>query len=154
MPLVEIDPTAPAVARGEVTVAAPREIVWDVLTDLASWPSWNRDVKSVSVSGPLAPGTVFRWKTGPGTITSTLQQVEPTHRIAWTGSTLGIKAIHVHRLEDGSTTTVVTSEESWDGLLVKLLRRWAAGTLQKAVDSGLQQLKTEAERRAGGNVTV
>jgi uncharacterized protein YndB with AHSA1/START domain len=145
--VVDIDPTAPAVARGEVDVAAPRELVWDVLTDIAAWPSWSR-VKSASLSGPLAAGTVFRWKDGPATITSTLRQVEPPRLIAWTGSSFGIKAIHVHRLEGGADTTVVSSQESWDGLLVRLLRRWMATFLHKAIDSGLQQLKTEAERRA------
>jgi uncharacterized protein YndB with AHSA1/START domain len=144
---MDIDPTAPAVARGEVEVAAPRELVWDVLTDIAAWPTWSR-VKSASLTGPLAAGTVFRWKDGAATITSTLRQVEPPHVIAWTGSSFGIKAIHVHRLEDGAGTTVVRSEELWDGLLVRLLRRRMATFLQKAVDSGLQRLKAEAERRA------
>jgi Uncharacterized conserved protein len=90
---VEIDTSAPAVARGEIEIAAPPEIVWRVLTDIANWPSWNPDIKSVSLEGPLAAGTRFRWKAGPGTITSTLQTVDPPRRIDWTGKTFGIKAV-------------------------------------------------------------
>ena len=37
------------------------------------WPSWNPDVKSVTMEGPVQPGTVFRWKAGPSSLTSTLQ---------------------------------------------------------------------------------
>jgi uncharacterized protein YndB with AHSA1/START domain len=145
---MEIDKNAPAVAHGEIDVAAPPELVWAVLTDIESWPSWNPDVKRASLAGPLATGTQFRWKAGPGTITSTLQSVEPPRVIAWTGKTFGIKAIHVHRLELQGDTTIVTSEESWDGLVVRLLRGPMTKTMQRATESGLRHLKTEAELRA------
>jgi uncharacterized protein YndB with AHSA1/START domain len=145
---VEIDTSAPAVAHGEIQVAASPEIVWDVLADISKWPSWNPDVKSASLEGPLAKGTQFRWKSGPGTFTSTLQSVEPPHLIAWTGTTFGIKANHVYRLEREGDATIVRSEESWDGLLVRLLRRSMTKTLQKAIESGLVHLKREAEGRA------
>lgn len=143
---MEINTGAPAVARGEIDVAASPEIVWRVLTDVASWPRWNPDVKSASLEGPLAAGTQFRWKARPGTITSTLQSVEPPHFIGWTGKTFGINAIHVHRLEQQRGSTIVRSEESWDGLLVRLLRRSMTKALEKAVNSGLRHLKIEAER--------
>jgi uncharacterized protein YndB with AHSA1/START domain len=145
---VEIDTGAPAIARGEIAVAASPEIVWSVLTDIATWPQWNPDVKNASIEGSLASGTQFRWKAGPGTITSTLQSVEPPRRIEWTGTTFGIKAIHVHELERREGTTVVRSAESWDGLPVRLLRRSMGKSLQKAIDAGLSHLKIEAERQA------
>ena len=145
---MEINTAAPAVARGDIEVAASPEIVWSVLTDVAAWPQWNPDVKTASIDGPLDSGTQFRWKAGPGTITSTLQSVEPHHRIEWTGATFGIKAIHVHRLEPTDGKTIVRSAESWDGLPVRLLRRSMTRTLQKAIDSGLSHLKIEAERQA------
>lgn len=144
---MEINKDAPAVSYGEIQVDASPEIVWAVLTDIERWPSWNPDVKSASPAGPLAKGTQFRWKAGPGTITSTLQFVEPPHLIAWTGKTFGIKAVHVHRLEPQGDATIVKSEESWDGLVVRVLRGSMTKTLQKSTESGLRHLKTEAERR-------
>jgi hypothetical protein len=42
----------------------------------------------------------------------------------------------------------VRSAESWDGVLVRVLRRSMTKALQNALDSGLQHLKTEAERQA------
>jgi uncharacterized protein YndB with AHSA1/START domain len=147
---MEVNAHAPAVAHSEIEVAAPREIVWAVLTDVEGWPRWNPEVKSASLEGPLTKGTQFRWKAGPGTITSTLQSVESPRLIVWTGKTFGVKAIHVHRLEPQGDTgsTIVKSEESWDGLLVRLLHGPMTKTLQKATDSGIRHLKTEAERRA------
>jgi hypothetical protein len=147
---MEIKTNAPAVARGEIEVAAAPEIVWGVLTDIAAWPAWNPDVRSASLEGPLAPGTQFRWKAGPGTIVSTLERVESPNLIAWTGRTMGIDAVHVHRLEPRGDATLVRSEESWGGLLVRLLRRPLTRSLQRAIDSGLEHLKAEVGRRATG----
>jgi uncharacterized protein YndB with AHSA1/START domain len=145
---MDIDENAPAVAHAEIDVGAPPEIVWAVLADIDGWPTWNPDVKRASLAGPLGQGTQFRWKAGLGTITSTLQSVEAPQLIAWTGKTFGIRAIHVYRLEPKGDATLVRSEESWDGLLVRALRGPMTKTLQKALESGLRHLKTEAERRA------
>jgi uncharacterized protein YndB with AHSA1/START domain len=102
---MEINQEAPAIASGAIQIAAPPEVVWDVLTAFERWPSWNPDVKSVAVSGPLAEGTEFKWKAGPSTITSTLRRVNSPALVGWTGKTLGINAIHVWRLaaRDGGT---------------------------------------------------
>ena len=66
----------PVLAAGEIEIASEPEAVWDVLTDFAAWPSWNPDVKSMAFEGGLAEGAEFRWKAGPGTITSTIRRVE------------------------------------------------------------------------------
>jgi hypothetical protein len=145
---MDVNPAAPAIARGQIEIAASAETVWQVLTEIGNWPKWNPDVKSASLDGSLAAGTKFRWKAGPGTITSTIGTVEPPRRIDWAGTTFGIKAIHVHELERREANTLVRSAESWDGLPVRVLRRSMGKNLQKAIDSGLQHLKIEAERRA------
>jgi hypothetical protein len=38
-------------ARGEIEVAASPQILWEVLTDIPKWPSWNPDVESASLEG-------------------------------------------------------------------------------------------------------
>jgi uncharacterized protein YndB with AHSA1/START domain len=143
-----IDEGAPVVGASEIVIAAPPEAVWDVLAALDRWPSWNPDVKSVSVEGEIAEGTRFRWKTGPGTVTSTLQRVERPRLIAWTGRTLGIDAVHVWRLEPRDGTTLVKTEESFAGVVARLFRWPLRKTLTGALESGLRHLKAEAERRA------
>ena len=46
---------------------------------------------------------------------TTLQRVDRPRVLAWTGSTFGIKAIHVHVLEARGGNMFVKSEESYDG---------------------------------------
>jgi uncharacterized protein YndB with AHSA1/START domain len=139
---------APVKSRHEIEIAAPPEVVWDVLTDLERWPEWNPAVKSMSFDGPLAPGSEFRWKAGPGTIVSTLQHVEAPRRVSWLGRTMSIKAVHEWRLEQRDGGTYVETEETYTGLLARLLRGQLQQTLDKALVEGLEDLKREAERRA------
>jgi uncharacterized protein YndB with AHSA1/START domain len=139
--------SAPVVGRSEIEIAAPPDAVWDVLTDFERWPSWLSDVKSMSIEGPVAAGTVFRWKAGPGTITSTIQRVERPRLIAWMGRTLGIDAVHFWDLEERDGGTFVRTAESYEGLTARLLKRSLQKTLDRALDDGLQDLKAEVERR-------
>jgi uncharacterized protein YndB with AHSA1/START domain len=145
---MDVNRDAPAVARSEAEIAADPETVWEVLTDLELWPSWNPDVRSVTVERGLGEGTVFRWKAGRATITSTIREVDRPRLIGWSGKTSGIDAVHVWRLEPRDGSTLVRTEESWQGVLVRLLRGPMRKSLQKAVDGGLDHLKAEAERRA------
>jgi uncharacterized protein YndB with AHSA1/START domain len=140
---------APVRSRVEVEIAAPPEVVWDVLTRLRDWPEWNPEVKSMSFDGPIAPGSEFQWKAGPGTIVSTFEQVEPPRRIKWRGRTMSINAVHEWRLEASHGGTRVETEESFSGLIARLFRRQLQKTLDKSLHDGLEHLKREAERRSG-----
>ena len=142
-----INHAAPVVASSEAEVSASPDLVWDVLTVIEQWPSWNPDVKWVSMDGCLSEGTEFRWKAGPATITSTLQSVDAPTRIAWTGTTFGIEAMHVYALEARDGVTLVRTEESYDGLLARIFRGRLQKTLEDSLESGLGHLKAEAERR-------
>lgn len=144
---MEVNARAPVVARRETDVAAPVAVIWALLSRLEEWPSWNPDVRTVSVRGPVAPGTAFSWKAGPGTITSTLLSVDPEREIGWRGRTMGIPALHVYRLAPGESGTHVTSEESWEGLVVRMLRGRMQGGLERALESGLEHLRRAAEAR-------
>jgi uncharacterized protein YndB with AHSA1/START domain len=144
---MEINQNAPATADGELAIDADPQAVFAVIAAIDQWPSWNPDVKSVSVEGPVQPGTVFRWKAGPSSLTSVLQVVDPPREIAWTGTTMGIKAVHVFRFQPSGGGTLARSEESWEGLLPSLLKGYSRRTLDKGIRSVLAHLKSEAERR-------
>jgi uncharacterized protein YndB with AHSA1/START domain len=145
--LAAVDERAPVRAASEIEIAAPPEVVWDVLTAFDQWPEWNPEVKSMSYTGPLEPGTQFRWKAGPGTIVSTLERVEPPRLVSWTGRTMSIKALHVWWFEPRAGGTWVRTEESFDGLLARVFRGPLWKQLEKSLREGLGHLKAEAERR-------
>jgi hypothetical protein len=138
---------APVVSAKQIEIAADPEAVWEVLAAFDRWPSWNPEVRSMSMHGPLAVGSTFRWKAGPGTISSTIRQIEPPRRIGWTGRTLGMKAFDAFQLQPHEGRTVVREQESWNGLVAHLFRRSLQKTLDRSLDSGLQHLKAEVERQ-------
>lgn len=121
---------APVFGASEIEIAAAPDAVWDVLTDFERWPTWNPDVKAMSVDGEVAPGTEFKWRSGPASITSTIRRVERPRVIAWTGKTFGMSAIHVYRLDSRDGETLVHTEESLEGWLARLLRGQMKKTLQ------------------------
>jgi hypothetical protein len=147
--VVEINSGAPATASGELVIAASREVVWDVISDIGAWPSWNPDVKTSRLEGPLAVGSVFRWKAGGASLTSTLRVVDAPRELSWSGRTMGIRAIHIFRLESSDGGTLARSEESWEGFVPTLLKGYSCRTLDRGIRSVLRLLKDEAERRAG-----
>jgi uncharacterized protein YndB with AHSA1/START domain len=140
---------APVNSKREIEIAAPPEVVWDVLTGLAEWPRWNPEVKSMSFDGRLEPGSTFRWKAGPGTIVSTLEEVDPPRYVRWRGQTMSIAALHEYRLTPRDGGTRVETEETFSGLLARLMRGSLQKTLDSSLDQGLEHLKVESERRAG-----
>jgi Protein of unknown function (DUF2568) len=58
--------------------------------------------------------------------------VDRPHEIAWTGTTMGIKAVHVFRFQASDGGTLAHSEESWEGLLARLLKGYSRKTEARA----------------------
>jgi hypothetical protein len=103
----------------------------------------------IQVDGPIQVGTSFAWLGGGSRIVSRLEEVDPPKRIAWSGKTFGIRAMHVWELEEKGQGTQVHTEESFEGLVARLFRRFARKTLDRALDQGISSLKAEAESRIG-----
>lgn len=147
--MVKVNEKAPVLAKAKIEIAADPKTVWNIMADIESWPKWNPDVKKACLKGDLEEGTQFQWKTGVGKITSLLQKVEPPHLLAWTGRIMGINAIHVWRIEAADEKTVVVTEESWEGALSRVMSGRMQKMLEESINSGLEYLKSEAERVSG-----
>ena len=62
--------------------------------------------------------------------------MEPPRRIVWTGTTVGIKAVHAYALEARGAKTFAKTTESYDGLVARLFRKQLQKTLDHALDAG------------------
>jgi hypothetical protein len=149
-----INETAPVIASGKIEVAADANTIWEMMTSIDRWPEWNADVASATLQGRLNPGSKFIWKAGKLTITSTLSQIDPPRILAWTGKTMGIKAIHIWQIVEIDKKVLVETDESWEGMLPRLLPNMMKKILKKSIDSGLLHLKVEAERRFSSRSSV
>ncbi len=145
---MDVNRNAPVVASSQTMIKAPRAVVWSIQTDINRWPEWNRAVTRAECSGPISPGTRFRWKTSGLVILSTIQEVVEQSRLVWSGRALwlGIDAVHRWTFDDVHGGTLVRTEESFEGLLVSLMRPIMRSMLASSLDAWLGYLKAECER--------
>ena len=143
-----IDPAALIVADQSITICASIDIVWETISRIDEWPEWQSNIRSVRHKGPVSAGQVFEWDNDGTQISSTIELVRAPTDIAWTGSAMGLKAIHVWNLlaqPDGRV--LVHTAESMRGFPSSLF--YSSSDLQKANAGWLRALKerSEAEMR-------
>lgn len=139
-----IDPDAPLISSSSVVVDAPAERVWQVVADVAAWPSWASHLQILEL-GEVRPGAPFRWRLNGVTLRSRFAVVAANRELTWTGVFFGYKAVDRHVLEplaDGRTK--VTVEESLAGPLLPLL--YSERKLRANHERWLAELKTAVEQ--------
>ncbi len=143
---MDANQNAPAFARREIHIEAPPEMVWALLSDIDRWSSWQPDIATARLTGPLAPGSTFKWKSAGTGVSSTLAEVDPPRRLGWTGRAMGARAKHVWMLEPQGSGTTVTTQESFEGLVVVLLKKRMQRLLDDSLQKWLARLKEAAEQ--------
>lgn len=138
---------APVIARKSIAINAPVAVVWEVLVDINSWNKWNSSISVSSLDQPLQVGAQFFWKSGGMAIRSTIQEIAPHERLSWTGKAFGSSAHHVWKLSIENGTTFVSTTETMDGWLVRLLKPWIQKTVEHSLETWLQALKRHTERK-------
>jgi len=144
---VEIDPNAPVQSHHTIQINASVERTWSLIADIGHWSLWNAAITGEEFDGGLIPGNTFKWTSGGTKIVSTIQTVEPLHRLGWTGKSLGTVARHVWILEPSANSVKVITEESFSGWMVSILKGQLQKMLDKSLQAWLSNLKREAESK-------
>jgi uncharacterized protein YndB with AHSA1/START domain len=142
---MEINRQAPLVAHKKILIQATPDVVWSIHTDINAWKEWQPDISRSNFDGVLSNGSIFIWNSGGFTITSTLQEIVPQERIAWTGKALGSQARHIWTLKPQAGGTLVTTEESMEGWLISIMKILMPNFLDKSLDVWVKALKNKAE---------
>jgi hypothetical protein len=142
---MDINDQAPFVARREILIQALPDAVWKVHSDISAWSGWHPDITKAELNGPLAIGSAFHWRAGGASLRSKLEVVDPNKQLAWTGKSVGVQARHVWTLTQQGNGTLVTTRESLDGWLARVLSLIMPKMLDKSLDAWLQGLKRRVE---------
>ena len=137
---------AEAQAGAQLTIHAPAERVWRLLTEVDRWPEWNPAVESAAMQGPFREGAVFVWKSQGFQVSSTLSEIDRPKRLSWTGSAFGTKAFHLWEIETVGDTVLVKTSETFDGWVPWLFKASMQKKLDETLPAWLQALKQAAER--------
>ena len=141
------DPDAPVQAAATADIAAGVEDVWAVLSDVAAWESIYPEIKDVTVEGPVAAGTSFSFRTGPGRIEAEIGICAAPERLAFTGSGMGATSTYVFELAGDDTQCTLTAQQSMSGLAARTMRRMLQAIADSSLHDWTSAIKVEAEAR-------
>ena len=142
-----INTDAPVKTYQQITVAAPPEKVYQVMSNINHWAEWHNDVEEPKLTGTFERANSFDWKSGGLNIHSTLHTVIPGKKIGWSGRAFGAFAIHNWNFTKNGDQTVVKVEESMEGWLVTLMRAKFQTGLEESLRRWLKNLKAEVEKK-------
>lgn len=138
------------VNEASTTINARPDAIWALLTDAASYPSWDTGVDRVE--GKIAPGetiTVYS-KISPGrAFPVKVTEFERGQKMVWSGGMplglfKGVRTFTLTPQEDG--TTEFTMREEFTGLMLPLIWR-SMPDLWPVFEQFVRDLKRQAERR-------
>lgn len=140
----------------EIDIEATPEVVWGVLTDLASYPEWNPFITSSVGKLIVGEQLVNRLEPPDGkamTFKPTVTVIENERTFEWLGK-FGIPGLfdgrHRFEIEASPTGTDFIQRESFDGLLVRLLRKSLDNNTKAGFEAMNVALKARAESVAAG----
>lgn len=138
-------PDAPVQASRTVSIDAPVETVWAVLTDVPRWAGWYADLRGATLVGPFAAGAsltyggLFKHKLA-------IAKVRGRDLVMLYGKLMGYSGVTRWELEAApGSRTHVTFTESSDGFLIAPL--YGSARLGEHLERWLEKLKARAERR-------
>jgi hypothetical protein len=145
----------------ELVVAAPPAVVWEVLTEFASYPSWNPFLPWIS--GEASPGSRVRAVAlplrGPGMhVRARVTAVAPAAELRWTGVLFFawlFRGRHYFVLEElpgrdnRPAATLLRHGEVLGGILTPFLGAAMAYWMRPGFERMNQALRVRAEEAAG-----
>jgi uncharacterized protein YndB with AHSA1/START domain len=137
-------PAAPILASRSITIDAPLDKVWHLLTTVSEWEQWYSYLKNAKLDGPFAVGTRVSYG---GLFKHDLRiakfvQQEMVMIYGKLAGFSGITRWDFRKL--GENSTQVTFTESSEGPLLGLL--YSNKRLETHLQNWLEALKREAER--------
>ncbi|WP_245677200.1 SRPBCC family protein [Nocardia acidivorans] len=135
-------------------IAASAETVWQVLTDVESWPQWTASMTRVERldSGPLAIGSrarIHQPRLLP--VVWTVTALDPATGFTWAAGGPGLTTTASHDLTRHDEHTSVRLAIDQTGLAAPILGGLMAGLTRRYLVMESQGLKSRAEQTDGEN---
>jgi uncharacterized protein YndB with AHSA1/START domain len=131
--------------------SASPERVWQIWSDVSTWPHWNPDVLSVSIDGPFASGTHGRMTTkAGGTHDITLRDVDPGRSFELETSPIPLGRFHFacEVRPSGAHASTISQSISIHGPLGPLYSAMMGPRIAQGFEPILSGLKSAAEAEA------
>jgi uncharacterized protein YndB with AHSA1/START domain len=133
----------------EVEIEARPERVWEVMTDVESWPQWTASVERAERldGGPLQVGSRARLKQPKfPPVVWAVTELDPGKSFSWTAKNVGVTSIGEHRIvprTSGGVTVELSLRQ--EGPLAPLLALLTSKLTRRYVETEAQGLKLRCE---------
>jgi hypothetical protein len=121
--------------------------VWSIWSDVSTWPSWNPDVREVSLDGPFATGTAGSMTTGAGTHAIHLENVESGRSFDLVTAPVPATTFRFHcEVTPDGTGSRMSQGVTMSGLLAPVMGPMMGNRIAGSFDPILEGLAREAEQ--------
>lgn len=131
-----------------ITIAAPSERVWQVMSDIDRWHEWTPSVTRIDRKGgaPLAVGTrvVIRQPKFPPALW-TVAAIEPGRSFAWVSRAPGMTVTGRHAVEPAGSGSRATLSLRYEGFAGRLFARMTRGITERYIGYEAAGLKARSE---------
>jgi uncharacterized protein YndB with AHSA1/START domain len=132
-----------------VGIAATRQRVWTVLSDVAEMPGWTASMTRVQLqpAGPLAVGSAARIRQPRlGTARWVVTDLAPERSFTWRSRRPGVTATASHVIEDGSAEVTVHLAVELSGPLARLVAALSGSLTKRYLGMEAEGLKARCEQ--------
>lgn len=129
-----------------ITISAPVESVWAVLTDLERWPDWTASMRSVRALGTGPTGTGSRFKVRQPRMPAAVWEVTeftPDRSFTWGTHVPGVRVVARHDLRSADSGTQADMAVDVTGPMA-----WLVTALSGRRIRGFVQMETDGLRHA------
>lgn len=134
-----------------IEIAAPKERVWQVMSDVERWHEWTASIKSVKRlgAGAFAVGSraLIRQPKLPPAFWKVVA-IEPGKSFTWVSVSPGFRAIGYHAVESKPGGSRATLSIEYQGLFGGLFARMTRGITERYLGLEAAGLKARSENPA------
>ena len=134
----------------KISIQAPVERAWAVLSDIERWPEWTASVRSARPlgTGPAGVGARYRLeqpRLDPAEFTIT--EWQPPHSFTWGMSAPGVTAVAVHSLREQPGGCELELRLEFKGLLALLVPLTGGKMIREYMAMEAEGMKRRSEGR-------
>jgi uncharacterized protein YndB with AHSA1/START domain len=131
--------------RKDIFIAAPREAVWQILTDINRWSQWHQEVSSAVIAVEPAAGAAFQWKRSSKKYQASIVTFEPPQKFVWEQNSSWGADQYIWTINDFHNGSLVMVESRTQGFWSSLFAQHTKRNLKKILIDWTSQLKLECE---------
>ena len=139
--------------HNKIEIAAPPEIVWNILIRAEEWPEWYIGMENVEVvnseTGIIDGKVSLAFNTMNRDFVAEVIEYQPYKRLSWETIHPKMMGVHAWIILPTETGCLVITDESQYGTLARLQKIFLPNKLRKLHDIWLREMKLKAEAQVG-----